>query len=281
MGWVLDHSPAKGSERLVLLSIANHAGKSPMGDAWEAWPGIDTIQREARLDRRRTAQEALARCVDNGHLERVMNGAPDDRIRGDRRPNLYRILLTNGVPCGVTPCGWCGVPSIVIPPEGDGVPDGDTTGCRIAPYGVPQDDITGCRETAPEPSLNRVEPSVEPSLLVAPPTNEPTVPTFGDFWELYPKDRRTKKGEARRAWTAAVKRTTPSDILAGLARYVDETRDWTPNDRRFIATPGPWLTKDRWEDQPGANRRNSGRATGRPIQTDRTAPSGRIDPKDL
>jgi len=290
MGWVLDHSPAKGTERLVLLSLANHAGKSPTGDAWEAYPGIDTIQREARLDRRRTAQEALSRCIANGHIERAVNGAPDGRIPANRRPNLYRILLAQGVPCGVTPCGWCGVPDGGTPdppsavpdggtPEpGPGVPHRDTQGCRLRTVGVPPDDTQGCRGTAPKPSENRFEPSVEPKTLALDVIEGDHVPTFDDFWALYPK--RVGKGDARKAWDAAVKRSKPSDILAGLARYVDETSSWPTEERKYIPGGGPWLRADRWWDEPGVNRR--GRATaGRQIQTDRSAPSGRIDPKDL
>lgn len=151
MGWVLDHSPAKGTDRLVLLSIANHAGKSPVDGAWEAWPGIETIQREAALDRQRTVNDALARLTSNEDVERVVNGAPDERIRKDRRPNLYRILLKNGVTCGDTRCSWCGVTS--------DVERGDVS----RPDGVTFRDGTGCRPASGEPSLNLTdEPEKQP-----------------------------------------------------------------------------------------------------------------------
>lgn len=109
LGWILDHSPATGVGRLVLVSIANHASGDPEGDplAWEAYPGIATIAREARLDRQRTVTEAVSRLVAAGQLVRVVNGAPDERIPLDRRPNLYRILMDAGVACGLARCRWC------------------------------------------------------------------------------------------------------------------------------------------------------------------------------
>ncbi len=136
LGWVLDHSPTTGSGRLVLVSLANHAGSSPVDGAWESWPGVERIRREAGLRRHRTVQEAIADLEASGHVERVLNGAPDFRIRADRRPNLYRVLLASGVSCGGTSCQWCSTT-----PRGD----------AIRTNGVPDSRDTGCRKTAPEP----------------------------------------------------------------------------------------------------------------------------------
>jgi hypothetical protein len=196
VGWVLDHSPAHGTDRLVLISIANHAGTSPVDGAWEAWPGVETIAREAGLDRVRTVQEAMARLVDAGYLERVLNGAPDDRIRGDRRTNLYRIPTRPPGDAAPHPVDGHGVtsprtpqpeldsvdnPLDGVPPHVTPLPDGVTPprtpsserGDAPAGHGVPPHDITGCRLTAPEPS---VEPSEEP-----PPSPEPRgLPSTGD-----------------------------------------------------------------------------------------------------
>lgn len=153
LGWVLDHSPTKGSDRLVLLSIANHAGTSPVDGAWEAWPGTATLQREARLDRERTVKDALARLVEAGAIERVVNGAPDDRVRKDRRTNLYRIQLDNGVTCDDTPCVWCGVtPNVTRSGE---------RGDASRPDGVTLRDRNG----GPTPSLT--EPVIEPASDVS------------------------------------------------------------------------------------------------------------------
>lgn len=165
VGWVLEHSDTRMADRLVLLAIANHAGTSPVDGAWEAWPGVDLIAAEARLAPR-IVQVALARLEADGVLERVVNGAPDDRIRGGYRPNLYRIVTT---PRGEAPVH----PSAPDPGDDDppgGVHASDTPdvprGVAAERAGVSSDDIEGCRPTTPKPS-------VEPSMNQTPPSPEP------------------------------------------------------------------------------------------------------------
>lgn len=152
LSWVFDHSPTTGSQRHVLLSIANHAGELVYGDdgqpAFEAWPGIATMTREARLARERTTTDAITAMVKAGHLERIINGAPDTRIPKDKRPNLYRMLLANGVSCGDTRCPWCGVTRSA------------ERGDAVRPSGVSDSDGAGCRDATGKPSG---EPPVEPS----------------------------------------------------------------------------------------------------------------------
>lgn len=282
MGWVLDHSPTKGSDRLVLLSLANHAGQTPTSDehglvAWEAWPGVETLQREAGLDRTRTVQEALGRLEGAGHIVRVVNGAPDSRIRKDRRPNLYRIVIDHGVLCSDTRCRWCGVPDSDIPKGDHGVPSRAERGAASRHHGVPSDDITGCRKTAPEPSVEPLlQPSEEPSLAELDLGDTERQPTFSDFWAAVPKARRIGKRDAEKAWTRAIKRAGPAEIIAGMTRYATETAG---RESRFIKSPAPWLNADRWLDEPGANRDT--KKPTRTIDDRREAPSGRVAPEEL
>lgn len=201
VAWVLEHSPARLTDRLVLISIANHAGTSPVDGAWEAWPGVDTIALEAGLDRTRTVQESLARLIADGALERVVNGAPDDRIRGDRRPNLYRILTRPRGDAPPHPVPDDGVTPPRTPQETDGVPSDDTPeaprGDASRHDGVTPHDITGCRGTAPEPS---VEPSFEPPPQ--PPALAPTPdddPSGGSTIDQQPEHPPALTGDQRRA----------------------------------------------------------------------------------
>lgn len=90
ISWVLENSPTKNGSRLVLLSIANHAN-----DHGEAWPSMATMAREANLDEK-TVKRLISGLVKEGHLGRKVNGAPDARIPGDRRPNLYRLVGFDG-----------------------------------------------------------------------------------------------------------------------------------------------------------------------------------------
>jgi hypothetical protein len=67
---------------------------------------------------------------------------------------------------------------------------------------------------------------------------------FDSFWAAYP--RKVGKDSARKAWTSAVKRAVPADILAGLAR-----QRW-PDNPQFIPHPATWLNGGRWQDDPEA-----------------------------
>ena len=178
IGWVFSSSPATGVDRLVLLSIANHAGQTVRDGAWEAWPAIGTIAAEAGIRRQRTVQESIARLEAAGQIVRLINGAPDERIRADRRPNLFRIVTDAGVTVGVIPLETDEVPDNVIPLEADEVPenviplpiDGVTVdaerGAVSRQNGVPPVGTQTVTKPSLEPSL---EPSGEPSRAGARP----------------------------------------------------------------------------------------------------------------
>lgn len=68
---------------------------------------------------------------------------------------------------------------------------------------------------------------------------------FGEFWSAYP--RKVGKGHARKAYTRALKRGSPEDILAGCRRFAEQSRNVEP---RFVAHASTWLNGDRWTDEP-------------------------------
>jgi hypothetical protein len=183
VAWVFEHSDTRLAERLVLLSIANHARfhcpvcnddhgerdrrckRCGAPGLWEAYPGVKRLSDEARLAPR-VVQSCLARLEATHVLERVINGAPDARKHGGHRTNLYRIHPWARGEAPVHPS---------TPDLGDDSPPGgvhasDTPdGPRgVAPEraGVSSDDIEGCRPTTPKPS-------VEPSMNQTPPSREP------------------------------------------------------------------------------------------------------------
>lgn len=99
MAWVLECSRATGSDRLVLLAIANHASK----EGGEAWPSIPLIAAEARVSER-TVSRSLIRLAALGELEVVRGGG---RGPNQYRPNLYSLPaistgMTDGHPSGMT-----------------------------------------------------------------------------------------------------------------------------------------------------------------------------------
>ena len=85
---VLHHSRAKGTDKLVLIGIANHAGDGG------AWPSKATLARYANVSPD-AVKKALGRLVDSGELAReLQQGWPTDQQMSDwHRPNLYRVLV--------------------------------------------------------------------------------------------------------------------------------------------------------------------------------------------
>ena len=159
MAWVLDHSPTEGGDRLVLLSIANHAGKTPVRgsdglSAWEAWPGLTTIGSEAGLSRRQSVKDALRRLEQAGHLQRIVNGAPDGRLRRDRRPNLYRIVIDGGTRTEPPSRGCGGTPTEPASARHGGTRDEGPFDEPASLHGGTLSARTGAREPSPKPSLN-------------------------------------------------------------------------------------------------------------------------------
>ena len=123
-GWVIDHSPTTGTDRLVLLALANYGAKDPItqGDGryyWEAWPSVERIAFEAGLAKVDSARKALQRLADAGHIQVIPNGCPDERYPANKRPNLYRILTDNPRRCWGDGCALCDPPpGIGDPPPG-------------------------------------------------------------------------------------------------------------------------------------------------------------------
>lgn len=173
LSWVFDHSPTQGADRLVLLSLANHAGSNEVDGAWECWPGVALITKEAGLRRERTTQDVLARLEAAGAIERKINGAPDSRMRPDRRPNLYRVLKV------------CGVTSHDTPQEANGVTPHAERGDASRQNGVTR----GVTQTVSEPSA-------EPTTCSAP-SNEAAQLTPTGQQVAAPEGARTQKPTGR------------------------------------------------------------------------------------
>lgn len=90
VGWVLDHSQAEGLDRLVLISLANHANQDGF-----CWPAQRTIAREAGVSHG-TVGNCVASLVTIGEIEVVNNG-------DSRRSATYRILYPSAHVVGAAP----------------------------------------------------------------------------------------------------------------------------------------------------------------------------------
>ncbi len=71
---------------------------------------------------------------------------------------------------------------------------------------------------------------------------------FTGFWSVYP--RRVAKKAAEKAWAKAVRAVDPNLIIAGAARYADQTRT---SDPRFVKHPATWLNGGCWDDEPASD----------------------------
>ncbi|MFL7901545.1 hypothetical protein ACJ41P_10460 [Azospirillum argentinense] len=69
---------------------------------------------------------------------------------------------------------------------------------------------------------------------------------FSEWWQFVP--RKVSKGQAEKAYRAAVKHTDPAELLAGIKRFAT---DCEGRDPQFVAHPATWLNGKRWLDEPG------------------------------
>ncbi len=69
---------------------------------------------------------------------------------------------------------------------------------------------------------------------------------FSDFWAAYP--RRVAKGQALKAWRAALRRgADPEHVIAAAGHYAQVTSSTEPN---FIKHPATWLNGQCYDDEP-------------------------------
>lgn len=87
MTWVFEHSAATEGNRLVLLSLANHAH----ADGSMAFPSVATVAHEARMSPR-GAQKCLRKLEEASMIERT-----DKHSSGT---NIYRVIMDESVSIG-------------------------------------------------------------------------------------------------------------------------------------------------------------------------------------
>lgn len=212
VNWVLEHSTSKGAQRLVMISLANHAD-----ERGEAWPSVQRIADESNSSVA-YVKRALADLETAGHITKDVNAAPDSRMRGDRKTNLYRIMDGG---------------ALKYPPWLDGGHSCTTTG-------VTSTHERGSPEVPPNHQENH---QLEPKPLSAD-------ADFEAFWVEYPKARRTAKPDARAAFKIAVKKVPAEQIIVAVKRYAAD-----PNRvDEFTPYPQKWLKQERWNAPPEIRR---------------------------
>jgi len=125
---VLNHSRAVGTDKVILIGIANHDGDGG------AWPTLETLARYANCGER-NVRLALRRLEASGELVIHYNQGGTLFQRRDRRPNRYELQVKPNAPRG----------EVDYTPLSDG-------GKPNAPRGEVKT-FYGGNATAPKPSL--------------------------------------------------------------------------------------------------------------------------------
>ena len=120
---------------------------------------------------------------------------------------------------------------------------------------APEDSRTAPESLAPDRERKGIDR--EPSAVAL----------FDEFWSAYP--RKTDKANARKAWTKAVKKKPPSEIIAAAASYAA-----TRPEPKFTAHASTWLNGERWDDELARS------PTEQPRRYLPEAPPDDIDPDD-
>lgn len=155
MAAVLHHSRAKGTAKLVLLGIANHAGDGG------AWPSVATLAHYANVTER-NAQQAIAKLVQLGEVRVSVQGGGNAATADHRRPNRYDVLVSCPPWCDRTPTHR-DTRRLAGPQPGlwkTGVSE-STPGVGGDTRGVSESTPVGVSVTTPEPPY---EPNLNPNV---------------------------------------------------------------------------------------------------------------------
>lgn len=95
MALVLHHSRAQGTDKLVLLGIANHCGDGG------AWPTIETLARYANTTER-TVQRSLRKLAELREVAVYQQAGGLAGVAAHQRPNRYEVTVSCPVECDRT-----------------------------------------------------------------------------------------------------------------------------------------------------------------------------------
>ncbi len=211
VAWVLEQRITSPGAKLTLLALANHADHANHA----CWPSIATLARETSLSKR-AVQRQIKALAEAGWI-RIERQFRDD---GSQTSNRY--VLAQAQAADMSPRGE------ELSPRDD------------APVG-------GGGDAAVMAGVTQAPPLMEPSREPSDESSSTTAieASFEAWWQLVP--RKVGKGQARKAFTSALKRVPAAVLRAGITRYAAECAGREPG---FIAHPATWLNGERWEDEP-------------------------------
>lgn len=89
MSWVWKQSDLTPGDKFLLLAIADSADD----DGSNAWPTVATLARKISASES-TVHRRLAKLAEAGWIKIEKNAGGSAKVRADRRPNMYTVLMT-------------------------------------------------------------------------------------------------------------------------------------------------------------------------------------------
>jgi hypothetical protein len=245
--WAWEQLQVSGSEKLVLLRLADHAHP----DGTNIRPGLKSLatftgisERQVRRYIQGFLDQGLIAFESNEHGGRgkvptyfipAVKADADDHLSNRRKGDTHD-------PLSIAPKADASVPL------SDEKEDTHDTQRR-----TPMTQKGDMGDTTLK-GLNRHEPSTEPSTRArtrardgGQKTNGKLAEQFDRFWSVYP--RREKKQAALKAFT----RINPDDELLERMIHTLElaklSRQWRKDDGQFIPHPATWLNDGQWDDE--------------------------------
>jgi len=228
MSMVWNAGPDSASQRLMMLALADHAND----EGTQCYPSVARLAEKCCVKERR-AQRILHDLEVDGWLTRDTTG-------GKGRTSNYVLNLARLQAAAAERV------HIAADSDSERVHSSTSKGALSDTKGA-LSGSKGCTPVHP----NHQEPSDkattrETLTLVGEIVPVSVADGFESFWALYP--RKVGKGQARRAWDAAVKKCPGAEIIAGLERCRQQLVSVA--EAKFIPHPSTWLNGERWSDEP-------------------------------
>lgn len=210
-GWTrVPNAVARSTTLSVNARVVYLALASRADDAGRCWPSRRTIAKDSGIALS-TVSVALSELRGAGFVE------------------WTQALAEDGTPCGAS--------TYFLRPEGVTATRTGVTARETPPIREADTGVTATR-TQKKTHMNKTQRTTSSSMADA---------SFDEFWSAYP--RRVGKGQARKAWASAMKKTDASTIIAGAARFASSSAS---SDLKFVPYPATWLNGERWDDEEAA-----------------------------
>jgi hypothetical protein len=218
LSMVLNHSKATGSQKVIMLGIANHLGP----DAVEgAWPSQRRLAEYANMTER-GVQKCIDKLVAIGELRVEVSAG---HSRNQYKPNRYWITIECPPDCDRS----------MSHRRGEQVYAESRT---PVPSGANASTVRGEQEFV----LTVIEPKLKPEVNSM--SRKVYASDFEQWWSVYPV--RKGKGAAEKAYKKALTKVSREFLL----QAVTDFRDDPHRPESYLPNPATWLNEERWEDEP-------------------------------